>query len=135
MMKSKISQKKMGKIMVMSFVIVIILLGVGISLRIHLNNIVKESAMTQVNEEIEQYAETLQQQFNNDFQILKSFASFFEIDKIYENQQFPDILKKANEQNDFMTMMFFNQDKQGIIANLNQDSISYQSLSDVQSEI
>lgn len=97
-MKSKISQKKMGKIMVMSFVIVIILLGVGISLRIHLNNIVKESAMTQVNEEIEQYAETLQQQFNNDdFQILKSFASFFEIDKIYENQQFPDILKKANE--------------------------------------
>lgn len=125
----------MGKIMVMSFVIVIILLGVGISLRIHLNNIVKESAMTQVNEEIEQYAETLQQQFNNDFQILKSFASFFEIDKIYENQQFPDILKKANEQNDFMTMMFFNQDKQGIIANLNQDSISYQSLSDVQSEI
>lgn len=134
-MKSKISQKKMGKIMVMSFVIVIILLGVGISLRIHLNNIVKESAMTQVNEEIEQYAETLQQQFNNDFQILKSFASFFEIDKIYENQQFPDILKKANEQNDFMTMMFFNQDKQGIIANLNQDSISYQSLSDVQSEI
>ena len=121
--------------MVMSFVIVIILLGVGISLRIHLNNIVKESAMTQVNEEIEQYAETLQQQFNNDFQILKSFASFFEIDKIYENQQFPDILKKANEQNDFMTMMFFNQDKQGIIANLNQDSISYQSLSDVQSEI
>ena len=135
MMKSKISQKKMGKIIVMSFVIVIILLGVGISLRIHLNNIVKESAMTQVNEEIEQYAETLQQQFNNDFQILKSFASFFEIDKIYENQQFPDILKKANEQNDFMTMMFFNQDKQGIIANLNQDSISYQSLSDVQSEI
>lgn len=134
-MKSKISQKKMGKIMVMSFVIVIILLGVGISLRIHLNNIVKESAMTQVNEEIEQYAETLQQQFNNDFQILKSFASFFEIDKIYANQQFPDILKKANEQNDFMTMMFFNQDKQGIIANLNQDSISYQSLSDVQSEI
>ncbi len=134
-MKSKISQKKMGKIIVMSFVIVIILLGVGISLRIHLNNIVKESAMTQVNEEIEQYAETLQQQFNNDFQILKSFASFFEIDKIYENQQFPDILKKANEQNDFMTMMFFNQDKQGIIANLNQDSISYQSLSDVQSEI
>lgn len=125
----------MGKIMVMSFVIVIILLGVGISLRIHLNNIVKESAMTQVNEEIEQYAETLQQQFNNDFQILKSFASFFEIDKIYENQQFPDILKKANEQNEFMTMMFFNQDKQGIIANLNQDSISYQSLSDVQSEI
>lgn len=125
----------MGKIMVMSFVIVIILLGVGISLRIHLNNIVKESAMTQINEEIEQYAETLQQQFNNDFQILKSFASFFEIDKIYENQQFPDILKKANEQNDFMTMMFFNQDKQGIIANLNQDSISYQSLSDVQSEI
>lgn len=135
MMKSKISQKKMGKIIVMSFVIVIILLGVGISLRIHLNNIVKESAMTQVNEEIEQYAETLQQQFNNDFQILKSFASFFEIDKIYENQQFSDILKKANEQNDFMTMMFFNQDKQGIIANLNQDSISYQSLSDVQSEI
>lgn len=134
-MKSKISQKKMGKIMVMFFVIVIILLGVGISLRIHLNNIVKESAMTQINEEIEQYAETLQQQFNNDFQILKSFASFFEIDKIYENQQFPDILKKANEQNDFMTMMFFNQDKQGIIANLNQDSISYQSLSDVQSEI
>lgn len=134
-MKSKISQKKMGKIIVMSFVIVIILLGVGISLRIHLNNIVKESAMTQVNEEIEQYAETLQQQFNNDFQILKSFASFFEIDKIYENQQSPDILKKANEQNDFMTMMFFNQDKQGIIANLNQDSISYQSLSDVQSEI
>lgn len=134
-MKSKISQKKMGKIIVMSFVIVIILLGVGISLRIHLNNIVKESAMTQVNEEIEQYAETLQQQFNNDFQILKSFASFFEIDKIYENQQFSDILKKANEQNDFMTMMFFNQDKQGIIANLNQDSISYQSLSDVQSEI
>lgn len=75
------------------------------------------------------------QQIDNDYQILESFESIFQMDGIAEDEEFPQLVEMANQQNDFATMMYFYSSRQGIIANLYAKTIVDQPLDDVQKEI
>ena len=54
---------------------------------------------------------------------------------IVDNPQFPQVLSDANEQNDFITMMYFDLNERGVVANLNQEVLVNKPLTDFQEEI
>lgn len=116
-------------------IIAVIFFLMSVSLRIYLNNIVEDSMVQQIDDEIDKYIEVIQQQIDNDYQILESFGSIFQMEGIAEDEEFPQLLEMANQQNDFATMMYFDSSRQGIIANLYAKTIVDQPLDDIQKEI
>lgn len=79
-------------------IIAVIFFLMSVSLRIYLNNIVEDSMV---------------QQIDNDYQILESFGSIFQMEGIAEDEEFPQLLEMANQQNDFATMMYFDSSRSG----------------------
>lgn len=79
-------------------IIAVIFFIMSVSLRIYLNNIVEDSMV---------------QQIDNDYQILESFGSIFQMEGIAEDEEFPQLLEMANQQNDFATMMYFDSSRSG----------------------
>lgn len=134
-MMKDVFERRIRKMMIVVFVIAVSLLCVSVSLRIHLNNIVEDNKVHQIEDEIDKDMSILQQQIDNDFQILDSFASVLEMENIVDNPQFPQVLSDANEQNDFTTMMYFDESKEGVIANSDNEVKEHQSLSMIQQEI
>ena len=108
-MMKDVFERRIRKMMIVVFVIAVSLLCVSVSLRIHLNNIVEDNKVHQIEDEIDKDMSILQQQIDNDFQILDSFASVLEMENIVDNPQFPQVLSDANKQNDFTTMMYFDE--------------------------
>ena len=135
MMTKNVFEKKLRKMIVAVSIIAVILFLVSVSLRIYLNNIVEDSMVQQIDDEIDKYIEVIQQQIDNDYQILESFGSIFQMDGIEEDEEFPRLLEMANQQNDFATMMYFDSSRQGIIANLYAKTRVDQPLDDIQKEI
>lgn len=134
-MMKDVFERRIRKMMIVVFFIAVSLLCVSVSLRIHLNNIVEDNKVHQIEDEIDKDMSILQQQIDNDFQILDSFASVLEMENIVDNPQFPQVLSDANEQNDFTTMMYFDELKEGVIANSDNEVKEHQSLSMIQQEI
>ena len=94
-------------------IIAVIFFLMSVSLRIYLNNIVEDSMVQQIDDEIDKYIEVIQQQIDNDYQILESFGSIFQMEGIAEDEEFPQLLEMANQQNDFATMMYFDSSRSG----------------------
>lgn len=135
MINKNMFEKRLRKTIVAVSIVAVILFMVSVFLRVYLNNIVEDSMVQQIDDEIEKYIGVIQQQIDNDYQILDSFGSVFQIDQITDNEDFPQLIEDANQQNDFIAMMYFDTNGQGIIANLNQETLVEQSVSDIQREI
>ena len=128
-------EKKMKKMIMISSVIVVLLLTMSIFLRIYLNHIVRNNMIDQVDNTVDKYIHIIQKQIDNDFQFLDSFASVLQLENITNNQEFPQVLEETNEQNDFITMMYFDLNERGVVANLNQEVLVNKPLTDFQEEI
>lgn len=128
-------EKKMKKMIIISSVIVVLLLTMSIFLRIYLNHIVRNNMIDQVDNTVDKYIHIIQKQIDNDFQFLDSFASVLQMENITNNQEFPQVLEETNEQNDFITMMYFDLNERGVVANLNQEVLVNKPLTDFQEEI
>ena len=103
-MMKDVFERRIRKMMIVVFVIAVSLLCVSVSLRIHLNNIVEDNKVHQIEDEIDKDMSILQQQIDNDFQILDSFASVLEMENIVDNPQFPQVLSDANEQKELQVL-------------------------------
>ncbi len=69
----------------------------------------------QIRMETEEYGRRLKKQVASDFQILYTAASLIEDGDLADRTDFPQILQGANQENDFLTLSYFNQDGGNIV--------------------
>ena len=103
-----------GLCAVLGIVVMIVSMFIIKSLYGSLDEIVRE----QMEKETVEYSNRIHRQINKDFQTLSTLASFIQNSGNDENLNMPQILRKVNEENEFVTMGYFDQNGIGHITHL-----------------
>lgn len=115
--------------------IALLLVVTGVLFAMFLLSTMKDAALDQMRVETKEYNKRLYDQVDADYQIIKTFASIIGDSGLSSNPDFPEMLDKANYQNDFLTMIYVDLPGDAVAATLDKGITDNISISDVQPEV
>lgn len=111
------------------------LIIIGVVVAMFLVNTMNDATIDQIQSETDEYRTRLLSQVDTDYQILNTFSSIIGNSNIVEDEKFPAMLEEANEQNDFLTMIYMAAGGYGVAATLGKGYNDDIRLEDLQDEV
>lgn len=115
--------------------IALLLIITGGLFALFLLSTMKDAALDQMRVETKEYNKRLYDQIDADYQIIKTFASIIGDSSLSGDPDFPEMLDKANYQNDFLTMIYADVSGNAVAATLDKGITDNILISDVQPEV
>ena len=134
MIEAKLQKKLRTAILQVSCIFVVFLICGGM-LFFHLRDIQNTAVRDQLLAEAEEYKSRIYKQFESDFQVLYTLSAFIEEPRETEDWgQITQDLNAANEDNNFLSMAFYDRDMRGVICMLGEEPLTNAALSDLNPE-
>lgn len=134
-MSEELMHKRLRRTTVIVVIISVVLIVTGILVAIYLSNAMKTAAFEQISAETNEYNKRIHDQIDTDYQIINTFSSIVGESGLMDNPDFPEMLDNANNQNDFLTMIYMDSDGTGVAATLEKGVTENISLSELQPEV
>lgn len=129
MIESKLQKKLRGTVLQASIATIVLLICGGL-LFSHLRNIQQTAVREQVVAEAEEYKTRILKQLQSDFQILSTLSAFLDVpDGEEEWFRMAQQLQSAKQNNDFLSMAFYDRDLRGVICTEDQEPLKNAALS------
>lgn len=133
-MNEELMNRRLRRMSRIVIVVGLLLLTTGVLFVLFLLNTMKDAALDQMRVETKEYNKRLYDQIDADYQIINTFASIVGESDLSSDPEFPEMLNEANYQNDFLTMIYADQEGKATAANLNMGYTEGVNISDVQPE-
>lgn len=134
-MDEKLLRKRLNRVLIFAIVISFIMVVIGFSFINITSNTLEASTQESMEAETDEYIKRLNKQIHSDYQLLNTLASMISDSKIDEASNFETILENANEKIDFLSMIYFDLNRQGIIVTLDQEVLTDVSLDSLNEQI
>ncbi len=133
MLEEKIQRRLRRGVIFISCIIAVLLLC-GVLFSAFLSSSRHEAARGQISAEAEEYRSRIIKQLKADFQTLSTLAVFLGSEDTGEKQQLAEKMEEANEQNDFLTIAYYDTDGNGVLATQGMEPAVGARLSDLAPE-
>ena len=133
MLEEKIQRRLRRGVIFISCIIAVLLLC-GVLFSAFLSSSRHEAARGQISAEAEEYRSRIIKQLKADSQTLSTLAVFLGSEDTGEKQQLAEKMEEANEQNDFLTMAYYDTDGNGVLATQGMEPAVGARLSDLAPE-
>lgn len=127
-------QRRLRKGVIFISGIIAVLLLCGVLFSAFLSSSRHEAARGQISAEAEEYRSRIIKQLKADFQTLSTLSVFLGSEDTEEKQQLAEKMEEANEQNNFLTMSYYDTDGNGILATQGMEPAVGARLSDLAPE-
>ena len=127
-------QRRLRKGVIFISGIIAVLLLCGVLFSAFLSSSRHEAARGQISAEAEEYRSRIIKQLKADSQTLSTLAVFLGSEDTGEKQQLAEKMEEANEQNDFLTMAYYDTDGNGVLATQGMEPAVGARLSDLAPE-
>ena len=127
-------QRRLRKGVIFISGIIAVLLLCGVLFSAFLSSSRHEAARGQISAEAEEYRSRIIKQLKADFQTLSTLSVFLGSEDTEEKQQLAEKMEEANEQNNFLTMAYYDTDGNGILATQGMEPAVGARLSDLAPE-
>ncbi len=127
-------QVKMRRTAVLVACSILLFLVCGGLLSTALQKSKSETIQEQISIEIDEYKSRILKQLDADFQMLSTLAAFLEENITEDRQLLTRQLDQANQNNGFLTMVYFDRQGQGVISTLGEQPLTDASLDDLTQE-
>lgn len=134
MAETIIKQRLKNTILFVASIFITIIIIASISAYFIAEN-VQEASRNEIIVETQSFSNKILKQTDSDFEILNTYASVIQHDKLYTSSNFPSLLQEANEQNNFETMAYFTLQQEGIVARLGKEVETHVALSSMGNDI
>ena len=124
-------QRRLRRAVIVISCIIAALLVFGVCFAAFLRQAETEAVREQIIAEAEEYKSRILKQIDADFQTLATLAAFIERDSVSERELLARRLKKANENNTFLTMTYYDTAGEGILTASGKETVTDASLSDL----
>ena len=109
-------QKRLKKTIKYAAVTGAVLVAVGVFLSWFLRDTLDQAVEEQMHSETGEYVDRLHRQMNTDLQLLETVARLLGDSGVSEEEDFPEMLERMNEENDFLTMGWFTASGESVLA-------------------
>ncbi len=133
MIEEKLQRRLRRAVLVISCIIAALLL-LGGCFSAFLKYAEKEAISRQIIAEAEEYKSRILKQIDADFQVLSTLAAFLESNDISDRERLAERMEKANKNNNFLTMSFYDAEGQGILSTWGKETVTGVTLSDLSFE-
>jgi hypothetical protein len=127
-------QRQLRRAMILAFCFIIAFFICGGLFSAYLHRTRNEAIRKQVIAEAEEYKKRILKQLKSDFQILSMLSVFIEEDYDEDKEFLAQQLDKVNQNNEFLTIVYYDKNGEGIISNLGEEPIVGASLSELSPE-
>lgn len=127
-------QRQLRRAMILAFCFIIVFFICGGLFSAYLHRTRNEAIRKQVIAEAEEYKKRILKQLKADFQILSMLSVFIEEDYDKDKEFLAQQLDKVNQNNEFLTIVYYDRNGEGIISNLGNEPIVGASLSELSPE-
>lgn len=127
-------QKQLRNAMILVFCIVAVFLIFGGLFSVYMQNTKNEAIKNQIIAEAEEYKTRILKQLDADFQTLYSLSFFIEDSYTTDKKLCAEQLNKANQNNAFLTIVYYDRNGKGIISTIGQEPEIDASLSSLSPE-
>ena len=134
-MDEKMMQKRVRRTISLIVVIGFVLVATVAGLVFYLRSTLDVAVRRQMKFEALEYKLRLEKQMASDFQLLDTVAALIEENGTTDQTEAIQILSKANQRNDFVTMGFFPKNKAGTVAVLDQETHTQVEVSSLEEEV
>lgn len=134
-MNEKEMRKRLNKTIRFVVVTGMLLIAIGVVVAVFVVNTMNDATIEQIQAETDEYTARLHTQIDTDYQILNTFSSIIGNSNVMEDEDFASMLEAANEQNDFVTMIYMDDKGSGVAATLGKGFVKDLDLEDLQKEI
>lgn len=124
-------QRRLRRAVIVISCIIAALLVFGVCFVAFLRQAETEAVREQIIAEAEEYKSRILKQIDADFQTLATLAAFIERDSVSDRELLARRLKKANENNTFLTMTYYDTAGEGILTASGKETVTDASLSDL----
>lgn len=124
-------QRRLRRAVIVISCIIAALLVFGVCFAAFLRQAETEAVREQIIAEAEEYKSRILKQIDADFQTLATLAAFIERDSVSDRELLARRLKKANENNTFLTMTYYDTAGEGILTASGKETVTDASLSDL----
>ena len=124
-------QRRLRRAVIVISCIITALLVFGVCFAAFLRQAETEAVREQIIAEAEEYKSRILKQIDADFQTLATLAAFIERDSVSDRELLARRLKKANENNTFLTMTYYDTAGEGILTASGKETVTDASLSDL----
>ncbi len=122
-------QRRLRRAVIVISCIIAALLVFGVCFAAFLRQAETEAVREQIIAEAEEYKSRILKQIDADFQTLATLAAFIERDSVSDRELLARRLKKANENNTFLTMTYYDTAGEGILTASGKETVTDASLS------
>lgn len=125
-MDESVIKGRIRKTIILVACIGVVLLITTILIASWLNSAMTESTNEQMEAEVEDYISRIKKQIDSDLQSMNTLSVFIETSEIDtdNDSRFAEVLHASNQQNDFITMGFFDTDGTGVMSTLGYEPVS-----------
>ena len=116
-------RRQLRRAVFLAFCLVVVFFICGALFSAYLHKIRNDVARSQVIAESEEYKKRILKQLEADFQILSMLSVFVGEDYYEDKELLAEQLDKVNQNNEFLTIVYYDKDGQGIISNLGDQPI------------
>lgn len=134
-MDEKMMQKRVRRTISLIVVIGFVLVATVAGLVFYLRSTLDVAVRRQMKFEALEYKLRLEKQMASDFQLLDTVVALIEENGTMDQTEAIQILSKANQRNDFVTMGFFPKNKAGTVAVLDQETHTQVEVSSLEEEV
>ena len=134
-MDEKMMQKRVRRTISLIVVIGFVLVATVAGLVFYFRSTLDVAVRRQMKFEALEYKLRLEKQMASDFQLLDTVAALIEENGTMDQTEAIQILSKANQRNDFVTMGFFPKNKAGTVAVLDQETHTQVEVSSLEEEV
>ena len=107
-------RRRLKSMLVIITTIIVILITAGIFTSIYSRRTLDRELNSQIRTETDEYIRRMEKQIEADFKSLGTIGTLLEGSELIGSERFSDTLNKANKENDFVTLMYFNTEGEGI---------------------
>ena len=133
-MNEETLQKQLRRATLLVFCIIAVVLVCGGAFSVYLYNAREKSVRAQVLMEAEEYKSRILKQLEADLQTLSTLSAFLHSDTTADRSILAERLDEANQNNAFLTIVYFDQEGKGVISTLGRGVLADAALSDISSE-
>lgn len=123
------------RLMITSIVIILVLLAVGFGIFELFINAYEQTMKERMQDEVYRYEDQISAQIDQDFQMMNTMAAFFGSAENIQYEEYFNIIKNADEENDFLTLGIFDLDGNGLISDRDVGKVYDYNVNDMQPEV
>ncbi len=127
-------QRKLKNAMLLVICMILVFFTCGGLLSVYLQKAKNDAVKNQIVAEAEEYKSRVKKQLEADFQILSTLSVFITENNTADRESLARALKEANQNNHFVTLVFYDRSGMGVIASADQEPRADAALSELSPE-